>query len=40
VWMKIELKMLFRNSRTREVFFMSTMFLVQELYFMQCHERP
>jgi hypothetical protein len=31
VWMKIELKMLFRNSRTREVFFMSTMLLVQEL---------
>lgn len=31
VWIKVELKMLFRNARTREVFFMSTMFLFQEL---------
>jgi hypothetical protein len=31
VWIKIELKMIFRNKRTREVFFMSTMFLFQEL---------
>jgi hypothetical protein len=31
VWMKIELKMILRNKRTREVFFMSTMFLFQEL---------
>ena len=31
-WLKIELKMILRNKRTREVFFMSTMFLVQELF--------
>ena len=31
VWIKVELKMLFRNTRTREVFLMSTMFLFQEL---------
>ena len=30
-WIKIELKMIFRNKRTREVLFMSTMFLFQEL---------
>jgi hypothetical protein len=30
-WMKIELKLIFRNKRTREVLFMSTMFLFQEL---------
>jgi hypothetical protein len=35
VWIKIELKMILRNKRTREVFFMSTMFLLQELIL--CH---
>lgn len=30
-WIEIELKLIFRNKRTREVFFMSTMFLFQEL---------
>ncbi len=31
IWTKIELKMILRNKRTREVLFMSTMFLFQEL---------
>lgn len=30
LWVKLELKMIFRNARTREVFFMSTMFVVQD----------
>ena len=41
MWIKIELKMIFRNKRTREVFFMSTMFLFQELilcYVMKNHD--
>lgn len=40
-WIKIELKMIFRNKRTREVLFMSTMFLFQELilcYVMKEHD--
>lgn len=40
-WIKIELKMIFRNKRTREVVFMSTMFLFQELilcYVMTDHD--
>ena len=41
IWIKIELKMILRNKRTREVFFMSTMFLFQELilcYVMKDHD--
>ena len=31
MWIEMELKLIFRNKRTREIFFMSTMFLFQQL---------
>jgi hypothetical protein len=40
-WLEVEFKMIFRNKRTREVLFMSTMFLFQELvlcYVMKEHD--